>query len=175
MDITIAQISLSETYPTHRAVLYPDGPEHRIHIPNDDQGVHFGALRRPAAGSGLEVAKLSGEIISVISLFREPLPAHLAESLYPGENLLHVDDLARTLRFRNFACLKAYQGLGIGTNMLQHVITIAKNDSNLGPGSVIWCDARRSTEGWYLKRGMKVLGNPFLKGDIEYIVMAIIV
>ncbi|KAF8526977.1 hypothetical protein BU17DRAFT_40268 [Hysterangium stoloniferum] len=155
----IIQITFPETYPVRRAVLYPNGPEHKILIPNDEEGIHFGA----STGSEDDEAVKGGkrELIGVVSLFREPLP--------PSP---HVDP-ARSLRFRKFACLESYQGRGIGTKMLQHIIDFARDDSALGPGSVIWCDARVSVKGWYLKRGFRVLGTPFFKGDIEYVAMAL--
>ncbi|KAG1739408.1 uncharacterized protein EDB91DRAFT_1248761 [Suillus paluster] len=42
--------------------------------------------------------------------------------------------------------------------------------STLG-ASVIWCDARTLSSAWYKKRGMVEFGDPFYKGDVEYIRM----
>jgi GNAT superfamily N-acetyltransferase len=161
--VTVEQITLSETYPVRRAVLYPDGPEAKIHVPSDDEGTHFGAWMRRREG---DRPASENEIVVTISLFREPLPLHLTP---PFSSYNPV----QTLRFRKFACLKQHQGHGFGAKVLQHVFDFAKLDPELGPGSVVWCDARRSTQEWYLRRGMRTIGEVFLKGDIEYIVMGI--
>src|SRR5882724_6507313 len=146
----VSQITLPETYPARRAVLFPNGPESNIHIPNDEQGVHFGAFR-------------GEELIAVISLFREPGPTAVT-SLYGR---------SKSLRFRKFACLVSHQSRGIGTQLFQHVLDYARTHPQLGLGTVVWCDARWSTREWYLKRGMKVVGQRFFKGVIEHIVMVI--
>ncbi|KAF8501931.1 hypothetical protein JB92DRAFT_2975324, partial [Gautieria morchelliformis] len=143
-EVRVEQITLAETYPARRAVLYPNGPDAKIHVP-------------PASEK---------EMVVTISLFREPLPHHLTP---PFSSYNPV----QTLRFRKFACLKPHQGHGFGAKVLQHVFDFARLDPELGPGSVVWCDARRSTQEWYLRRGMRTIGEGFLKGDIEYIVVGI--
>lgn len=151
LDKTIVrQITLPETYPVRRTVLYPNSPESKIYIPNDEQGIHFGAF-------------LHGDLIAVISLFREPIPTSESPPCGPS----------KSLRFRKFACLRSHQSRGIGTQLFRHVLNFARKDPHLGLGTLVWCDARWSTREWYLKRGMNVLGQRFSKGDIEYIVMAI--
>ena len=170
--VEIHQLTLPETYTIRRAVLYPNGPEAKIHVPNDEQGIHLGAWIHQQDG-GPDTSSIPSavpgisrkELVVTISLFRESLPSHLTR-------LLPTYDSKKSFRFRKFACLESYQGRGFGTKVLEHVFEIARRDPEFGPGSVVWCDARRSTQGWYLRRGMKTIGEVFFKGDIEYIVMA---
>ncbi|KIJ45900.1 hypothetical protein M422DRAFT_29552 [Sphaerobolus stellatus SS14] len=157
--VSIKQIALQDTYPIRLAILYPNGPEAKIHIPNDTQGTHFGAFFSSQDSS----SNISLKLAAVISVFEEPLPPNLSLS----EN---TPPSTKALRFRKFACLKEYQGKGIGTSLFQSIIDSARRDHELS--SIIWCDARWETREWYLKRGMKILGDTFMKGDIEYAVMA---
>lgn len=153
-----------------RAVLYPNGPEAKIHVPKDEEGSHYGAwllqtgADKETSSAVPEISKK--ELIATISLFREPLPLHLTPP-FPTYKP------AKSLRFRKFACLEPYQGQGFGSQVLKHVIEFARLDLDLGPGSVVWCDARRATQEWYLRRGMQTIGDVFFKGDIEYITVGI--
>ncbi|KAF8580646.1 hypothetical protein K439DRAFT_1393565 [Ramaria rubella] len=167
-EIEIRQITFLETYPVRRAVLYPKGPEDKILIPNDKDGIHFGAfVRHTQATTDVEdFPSRAKDAIAVISLSHEFPPAHLIP-------LMSNYSPTKSLRFRKFACLEQHQRHGFGSHIFQHVLDYARNNINLGPGTMVWCDARRSTQGWYLKRGMQVVGEAFYKGDIEYIVMNI--
>ena len=150
-------------------MLYPNGPEFKIHVLNDDEGTHFGAWMKRDGNtdsSSIVPGTSKKELIAAISLFREPLPPHLTPP-FPAY------DQAKALRFRKFACLKPHQGQGFGSQLLRHIFEFARLDPKLGPGSIVWCDARRSTQDWYLRRGMQTIGDVFFKGDIDYIVVAI--
>ena len=154
-------IALEDTYPIRRFVLYPDGPDYKIHIPNDFAGTHLGAFMSPRTSD-------SSCLAAVISIFREDLPPEVRDS----DHLFGVTP-AKALRFRKFACLGDHQGRGIGSRLFESALDIARTEPDLGPGAVVWCDARWETRQWYMRRGMVVLGNTFRKGDIEYVVMAI--
>lgn len=56
MKTEIRRVSAPETYALRHAVLWPDKPLAHVHIPEDEQGLHFGAFR-------------DGELVSVVSLF----------------------------------------------------------------------------------------------------------
>lgn len=84
----------------------------------------------------------NGEIVAVISLFV-------------------TDGIGR---FRKFATRPDFQGQGIGTALLNHIITEARR---LG-ATRLWCDARLSAESFYQRFGMQAEGDVFYKGDIPY-------
>lgn len=89
---------------------------------------------------------------------------------------------SQALRFRKFACLKEFQNRGIGSELFRLVLDYAKNNSaTTTPQTthhtprMVWCAARSSAKDWYIKRGMKVYGDAYLKNDIEYVIMGIII
>ncbi|QHL86981.1 GNAT family N-acetyltransferase [Nibribacter ruber] len=90
-------------------------------------------------------AFLSEELVSVMSVFLK------------GEEA----------QFRKFATAQAMQGRGIGSQLLQHLLTHA---SSLGLKR-IWCHARQEKAGFYRKFGFKEKGTPFFKEGVPYVVM----
>jgi GNAT superfamily N-acetyltransferase len=87
-------------------------------------------------------AFLEDELVAVISLFIN------------GEDS----------RFRKFAARPDWQRRGIGTLLLNHVITEAKR---LG-ATTLWCDARLDAADFYRRFGMKAVSEVFYKGPIPY-------
>lgn len=67
-------------------------------------------------------------------------------------------------RFRKFATQPDYQRLGIGTQLLSHVIAESRR---LG-AVTLWCDARLDAADFYRKFGMQPEGDLFYKGPIPY-------
>lgn len=96
----------------------------------------------------------------MISIFIEPVPTDAVLAVVP----------AIAIRFRKFACDRAYQNRGIGTRLLLHIFALARSEFN---ATVAWCDARTTSAGWYEERGMVSFGQPFLKGPVEYVRMKI--
>ncbi|KAJ7119745.1 GCN5-related N-acetyltransferase [Mycena epipterygia] len=141
------QINADETVPLRHSVLWPNAPVSYVLLPEDSPGWHYGAF----IGS-------DPHPVAVISLFAEPCPIDNAV------------DHHRAIRFRKFACDPAYQGRGIGTNLLRHIISVA--GSELG-GTLLWCDAREATRAWYERRGLSAFGDVFSKGSVQYIRMKI--
>jgi len=72
-------------------------------------------------------------------------------------------------RLRKFATLPEYQGQGLGSKVIGHVIGQLKSLKV----SYFWCDARASAEGFYQKFGMEVEGDEFDKSGIAYYKMAV--
>ncbi|AJR05187.1 N-acetyltransferase [Photobacterium gaetbulicola] len=71
-------------------------------------------------------------------------------------------------RLRKFATLPQYQGKGIGSAVIEAVLTELK-----GRGvRYFWCDARKSAGGFYQRFGMEPEGERFYKGDVPYFKMA---
>lgn len=117
-------------------------------------GKHFGAF-------------LSSEDkpVAVISLFAESIPIDSS-----GVNDFPATAFPLAVRFRKFACDPTYQGRGIGTKLLLHAFSVVRSEFS---ATVIWCDARTTSVGWYRKRGMSSFGESFWKGHVEYIRMKI--
>ncbi|GJJ15317.1 hypothetical protein Clacol_009593 [Clathrus columnatus] len=167
-SIKIQSVDCEETWPIRRAVLYPRGPEEGIHIPGDEKGLHFGAflISDPSFPDKLQLT-------SVISLFYDKFPSHLTP-LLPNITCTGNEQF-KALRFRKFATLNDFQNQGIGSRLFQFVVDHARDDSSLGPGTIVWCAARRSAQDWYIKRGMRVFGDSYFKNGIEFVTMAIII
>ncbi|KZV62443.1 acyl-CoA N-acyltransferase [Peniophora sp. CONT] len=152
--INIRSISPEDTVNIRHAILWPHVPRDSdiVRLAEDDSGLHFGAFL-PEAGA---------EPVAVISLFHEDIPGS--------------DDAAssshKAWRFRKFACLTEYQGKGVGSQLLQHIIQHARDD--LG-AECIWCDARVTASEWYTRRGLSTFGDPFFKNGVEHIRMKIAV
>ena len=67
-------------------------------------------------------------------------------------------------QFRKFAVDPAVQGQGIGRRLLDYVTTFAKAEG----GGRLWCNARLSAIGFYLKFNFVQTGETFSKGGINY-------
>ena len=136
---TILTITPEQTYPLRHAVLWPDKPFDYVKVENDAEGYHFGAF-------------LHDELVAVISLFvnakdNNPGGAHLGGA-----------------RFRKFAAHPDYQRKGIGTRLMEHIITEARR---LG-ATTLWCDARLDAADFYRRFGMEAVSEVFYKGPIPY-------
>ncbi|KAG0701922.1 acyl-CoA N-acyltransferase [Suillus ampliporus] len=152
--LRITPIDVDATLELRQSVLWPSLPIADVRLAEDDKGLHFGAF-----------VPEHEKPIAVISLFDEPLP---------GQHFVISGDdnpsPRKSARFRKFACNLVHQNKGVGTKLLQHAVEAAR--STLG-ASVMWCDARTSSSAWYKKRGMVEFGDPFYKGDVQYIRMKI--
>jgi len=157
-SLDVRPISADETIHIRHSVLWPHVPTDSdiIRLPEDDNGLHFGAFL--IEGGDVPVA--------VISLFREDVPRNFeASPALPREPRC-------SWRFRKFACLERYQGKGVGGTLLRRVLEHAH--STLG-ADYVWCDARSSASLWYTRRGFTSFGDTFFKHEVEYVRMIIAV
>jgi GNAT superfamily N-acetyltransferase len=129
----IRPIPAAATFDLRHRVLWPDKPAAYVQLPDDEDGLHFGAFE-------------DGVLVSVVSLFGE------------GDEA----------RFRKFATEPAWQGRGIGSALLRHIMYEAARRG----ARQLWCDARQATAGFYQKLGFAVDGAPFYKGPIPYVRMS---
>lgn len=138
---TIRPITVAQTLPLRHQILWPHKPIAYVQLPDDADGQHFGAFVDDYS---------SEDPVSVISLF--------------------IDEEKREARFRKFATAAEWQGQGIGSALLRFVMDVAKA-KNVAGGSIagIWCDSRKSASKFYERFGMRVEGDVFYKGDIEYL------
>ena len=67
-------------------------------------------------------------------------------------------------QFRKFAVDEDVQGKGVGKTMLQHLIDFALNEN----AKRLWCNARVTAIGFYLKHSFTHTGQLFSKNGFDY-------
>ncbi|MVN75299.1 GNAT family N-acetyltransferase [Hymenobacter sp. HMF4947] len=108
-----------------------------------DQPLSYVQLPEDAAGQHFG-AFAAGALVAVISLF------------------VGADGEAR---FRKFATEPSWQGRGVGTALLRHIIAVAQAQG----AHALWCDARQNALPFYQRFGLQAEGDVFYKGDIPYL------
>jgi predicted GNAT family N-acyltransferase len=108
----------------------------------------------------IEFCKVSGdELASHFGVYIENRLVSVASLFVENKNV----------RLRKFATLETFQGQGIGSQLLAHLI----ENSKASNAASFWCDARQSAVEFYSKFGMKVEGETFMKSGIPYCKMVI--
>ncbi|WP_211675856.1 GNAT family N-acetyltransferase [Moritella sp. 5] len=92
-------------------------------------------------------AYIDGELICVASIYIE----------------------GRTARLRKFATLPPFQGKGVGSLVIAHVVKELK----VAGVDCFWCDARKTAVGFYRRFGLEIQGHEFNKSGIPYYKMEI--
>lgn len=128
----IKQITSNETIAIRHKVMWPNMSLEYVKLPNDESARHFGLF-------------VNGEIISIISLFKEN----------------------NEIQFRKFATLIEFQGLGYGTILLKNIIDLIKKEGI----TKLWCNARIEKSKFYEKFNLKLASEKFKKDGIDYVVM----
>ena len=77
---------------------------------------------------------------------------------------VYVDSDPQTARLRKFATLAEFQGKGIGSHLLSHIIKIL-NERGI---TYFWFDSRSSAVNFYQALGFKVSGGLFYKNKVSY-------
>lgn len=72
-------------------------------------------------------------------------------------------------RLRKFATLPQYQGQGIGSRDIAHIMAELQRQSI----SYFWCDARTTAVGFYQRLGLSVEGAEFEKSGVFYYKMSL--
>jgi phosphoribosylformimino-5-aminoimidazole carboxamide ribotide isomerase len=67
-------------------------------------------------------------------------------------------------QFRKFAVDESVQGMGIGGQLLNHITNFAVTNG----GKRLWCNARLSAIGFYLKASFNQTGRLFSKNGFDY-------
>jgi len=86
---------------------------------------------------------------------------------FTDDKLVGVISLFQTsssFQFRKLAVANEYQKMGIGNALLQRVEEFAESEG----GTVIWCNARVSAIGFYMKAGYTHTGKLFAKNGFDY-------
>ena len=73
-------------------------------------------------------------------------------------------------RLRKFATLDVFQGLGIGSRLIKHIMRELQREGI----RLFWCDARKTAAGFYEKLGMEKQGEEFNKSGVLYFKMQIL-
>lgn len=128
----IEQITPYLTHRLRRDVMYPEKKVFEMEMPDDNDGIHFGAFKE-------------NKLVGVVSLFQE----------------------GTVFQFRKLAVDTSLQKTGIGNALLTYAIDYAIETG----GTRIWCNARDSAIGFYLKAGFSKTGKLFLKDGIDYAIM----
>ncbi|MEO6148952.1 MAG: GNAT family N-acetyltransferase [Mucilaginibacter sp.] len=76
-------------------------------------------------------------------------------SMFPNEG---------EFQFRKLAVDPAYQKQGIGSSVLEYITDFAKADG----AARLWCNARVSALGFYLKEGFLTTGKVFTRDGFDY-------
>lgn len=87
---------------------------------------------------------------------------------FQGDDLVAVISLfidGEIARFRKFATRPDQQRRGIGTRLMHHIETEARQRE----ATKLWCDARLETAPFYRRFGMEPTGEEFFKGNIPYV------
>lgn len=145
--ISIKRITAEQTYPLRHAVLWPDKPFDYVKVDNDEEGYHYGAFRADELVA-----------VAVISLFIEN------DDLTDTHQATHQTANSGRARFRKFATRPDCQRMGIGTQLMNHVMAEARR---MHAGE-LWCDARLDAADFYRKFGMEPVSDVFYKGPIPY-------
>ncbi|MGI0117481.1 GNAT family N-acetyltransferase [Zooshikella sp. RANM57] len=92
--------------------------------------------------------------------------------VYLGQQLVSVTSIyidGTQARLRKFATLNDYQGQGIGTALIKHVLAYLARCKI----QYLWCDARESACLFYERLGFEVFGERFFKSNVPYFKMSI--
>lgn len=106
--------------------------------------------------------------IQFVQLKEDLLGVHYG--LFKGTQLCSVISCfeeQRAMQFRKFATLVEVQNQGLGTVLLQFVITEARDRGM----ERLWCNAREDKMGFYQKFGFTATNTRFVREGIVYIVL----
>jgi len=128
----IEQITPELTWKLRHRVLYPIGTIYDMGMPEDADGIHFGAFT-------------DKQLVGVVSLFQK----------------------GTDFQFRKFAIDAELQHQGFGRQLLQYITGYAIENG----ATRLWCNARTSATGFYLKTGFTETGEAFTRDGIDYLIM----
>jgi GNAT superfamily N-acetyltransferase len=127
----IEKINTETTFKVRNAVLRPNQPVESCYFDGDNLFTtsHYGYY-------------MKGNLVGIISAFEKI-----------NENWSND----RQIQVRGMAVLDDFQKKGIGKQLLQHLIKVAKENNS----TLIWCNARKNAVLFYEKNGFDVMGAAF--------------
>ena len=132
----IRRISADETLPLRSDILRPGRPLEAAKFAGDE-----------AESTTHLGALVDGKIVGIASLFSAGMPEK------PGLNALQL---------RGMATAENVRDLGVGRALVAACVEAARKSG----AELLWCNARTSAVGFYLKCGFKVEGNEFDIPDV---------
>ncbi|MDQ4133460.1 MAG: GNAT family N-acetyltransferase [Actinomycetota bacterium] len=129
----VISLSAEATHALRRQVLYGHWPEADVHYPEDDLDGAF----------HLGVRDANGRLVAISSWYPQA-PAH--------------DPARSAYRLRGMAVVPDVHGTGTGRLLFE----AGKAEARRRGADVVWANARDSVLGFYLRLGMRVVGEGFL-------------
>lgn len=131
MNYHILQITAQETYIVRHPVLRPGKPISTCKFKDDESKTtfHLGLFANT-------------KIIGVASFLKNPHELLSCRNQY---------------QLRGMAILEAYQGKGLGNDLIIH----AENQLKAQNIDALWCNAREIAVNFYKRNGFKIIGAPF--------------
>lgn len=127
----VRAVSAAQTRPVRRAVLRPHQPPEASLYPHDE-----------AAGAFHVGAFAQGALVGVASVYHERAPHRPERDAW---------------RLRGMATLPEARGKGLGGRLLQACIAHVASQH----GDLLWCNARTTASGFYLRHGFRQVGDTF--------------
>lgn len=141
-DVPIERVAAERTHALRQAVLRPHQSLAEMAYPGDDDATTFHLA-----------ALADGEVVGIASVYTEPLAGE------PGEH---------QWRLRGMATAESHRGVGLGGRLLDRAVAEVVERG----GRLLWCNARVSASGFYLRRGFAQRGDVFeLPGIGAHVVM----
>lgn len=135
----IRELNWQQALPIRHKVLWPDKEPLFCKVEGDEEAQHYGVY-------------IDNKLVCVASIYIESCT---------GKSAL------KSARLRKFATLVEFQGKGIGTNLIKHIIDELKKSAV----QLFWCDARKSALSFYRKFAMQSAGQEFIKSGVVYQIM----
>ena len=132
----IKLLQWQEVLPIRHKVLWPNKPPSFCKVDGDETALHYGVY-------------IEKKLVCVASIFVEDITS---------------DGIEMSARLRKFATLEQYQGQGIGTALITHVICELRKRLV----KQFWCDARTTAVKFYHKFNMVKQGCEFQKSGVYY-------
>ncbi|WP_343707951.1 GNAT family N-acetyltransferase [Flavobacterium sp.] len=93
--------------------------------------------------------------------------------VFEGDKLVSIVSCfieGKEMQFRKLATLEEYQGKGIASYLLKHILEFAKSKDL----KKVWCNARSNKKAFYEKFGMKDTFRNFVKAGQEFSAMEVV-
>jgi GNAT superfamily N-acetyltransferase len=142
VEVDVEKIPAAASYPLRHAVL-------RTHQAIDEVG--FPADNDPGAATFGAIDRADGNVVAVVTVFREPPPFDTAAAGVPTG----VGSEATTWRLRAMATREDLRGKGLGSLVLSAALDHVASEG----GDLIWCYARLRAVGFYERAGFKRWGD----------------
>lgn len=151
LELEFKELSCKQVLPLRTKILRPNFPPDTLaHFAEDrlEQTLHFGLITPEQ------------QVLAIATVFPQPFPHSLEEET----------TAANALQLRGMAVDTAFQARGLGKILIEALIPELASRFSLD--SILWCHARQSAAGFYIRLEFLPSGTPFHIADIgPHIVM----